>query len=65
MAVSARVVGDGNGMSTIGTAIAMSAQRSSAAARDGQQYLLVLPVDPPATALQKRLSCIANDIGHL
>jgi len=33
-------------MSAAGAAVAMPTQRSRAAARDGQQHLLVLPVDP-------------------
>ena len=52
-------------MSAAGTAITMSAQRSGTATRDGQQHLLVLPVDPPAAAFKKRLSCTANDVSHL
>ena len=63
--VSARVVGDGSCMSAAGAAIAMSAQRGSAAARDSQQHLLVLPVDPPATVFKERLSSTADDVGHL
>ena len=52
-------------MSAIGTAIAMTAERSGAAARDRQQDLLVLPVNPVLTTLEKRLPGKANDIGHL
>ena len=52
-------------MSAVRALIAMSAQRGSAAARDGQQHFFVLPVDPPATAFNKGRSCMANDIGHL
>ncbi len=63
--VSARVVGDGGRMSAAGAAIAMSAQRGGAAARDSQQHLLVLPVDPPATMFKERLSSTADDVGHL
>ena len=44
MPVSARVVGDGGSVSTAGTAIAMPTQRGDAAAHDGNQHLLVLPV---------------------
>ncbi len=62
--VSARVVRDGR-MSAVRALIAMSTQRGGAAARDGQQHLLVLPVDPLATALNEGLSCTANDVGHL
>ena len=46
MPVSARVVGDPGRMSAAGAAVAMPAQRGGAAARDGQQHLPVLPVDP-------------------
>jgi len=63
--VSAGVVGDGGRMSAAHAAVAMSAQRGGAAARDGQQRLAVLPVDPLTTAFDKRLSGTANDVGHL
>ena len=62
--VAARVVRDG-GMSAVRALIAMPAQRGGAAARDGQQHLFVLAVDPLATALNEGLSCTANDVGHL
>src|SRR5882724_10510101 len=62
--VSARVVRDGS-MSAVRALIAMSPQRGSAAACDGQQHLFVLSVDPLATALNEGLSCTANDVGHL
>jgi hypothetical protein len=52
-------------MSAAGAVIAMSAQRGGAAARDGQQHLLVLPVDPPAAMFYKCLSSTANNVGHL
>ena len=65
MAVSARVVRDGSCMSAAGAAIAMSAQRGGAAARDSQQHLLVLPVDPPAAVFNEMLSSTTNDVGHL
>src|ERR1035437_8605772 len=65
MPVSARVVRDGSRMSAAGTAIAMSAQRGGAAARNGRQHFLVLPVDPLATVFKKCLSSTANNVGHL
>ena len=65
MAISARVVRNGGGMSAAGAAIAMSAQRGSAAADDGQQHLPMLPIHPPPTEFNKGLSRTANDIGHL
>src|ERR1017187_2737027 len=65
MAISTRVVRDGSRMSAAGAAIAMPAQRGGAAARDGQQHFLVLPVDPPVTAFYESLSRTANYIGHL
>src|SRR5664280_3702886 len=65
MAISARVVGDGSRMSAAGATIAMPAQRGGAAARYGQQHLLVLPVDPPAAVFHKCLSSTANNVGHL
>ena len=52
-------------MSAVRALIAMSAQRGGAAARDGEQHLLMLAVDPLATAFNEGLSCIANDVGHL
>ena len=63
--VSAGVVGDPGRMSAAGAAVAMSAQRGGSAARDGQQHLLVLPVDPLAAAFHKCLSSTANNVGHL
>ena len=65
MPVSARVVGDPGRMSAAGAAVAMPAQRGSAAAHDGQQHLLVLPVDPLTTVFDKCLSSTANNVGHL
>ena len=64
VSVTARVVRDGS-VSAVGTAITMAAERSGAAARDRQQDLLVLPVDPALTTLEERLPSKANDIGHL
>src|SRR5208337_109312 len=57
--VSARVVRDGS-MSAVRALIAMSAQRGGAAARDGQQHLFVLAVDPLPTALNKGLPGTTN-----
>src|ERR1017187_5350737 len=65
MAISARVVGDGSRMSAAGAAVAMPTQRSGAAARDGEQHLLALPVDPPAAVFNKCLSSTANIVAHL
>src|SRR5208282_2009993 len=62
--VTARVVRDG-GMSAVRTLIAMSTQRGGTAACDGQQHLLMLPTDPLATALNKRLARATDDVGHL
>src|SRR6266851_2845396 len=62
--VATRVLGDGR-VSAAGTSVTMTAERSSAATRDGQQYLLVLPVDPLAAAFHVALPRIANDVGHL
>src|SRR5882724_3924337 len=64
MPVPARVVRDG-GMSAVRALIAMSTQRSSAAACNGQQHFWMLPADPLAAAFNKRLSCTTNDVGHL
>ena len=52
-------------MSAVRALIAMPAQCGGSAAGDGQQHLLVLPIDPLATALDERLSGVANDVGHL
>jgi len=52
-------------MSAAGAAIAMPAQRGGAAAQNGQQHFLVLPVDPSVTAFNKCLSSTANNVGHL
>jgi len=49
----------------VAASVAMPAQRGGAAAHDGQQHLLVLPVDPPATAFYESLSRTANSVGHL
>src|SRR5271156_1779626 len=65
MPISTRVVGDGGRMSAADAAVAMATQRGGAAAQDGQQHLLVLPVDPPATAFDKCLSSTANHVCHL
>src|SRR5580658_781212 len=65
MPVSARVVGDPGRMSAACTAVAMTTQRGGTAARDGQQHLPVLPVDPPAAVFHKCLSSTANNVGHL
>src|SRR5271157_1185304 len=64
MPIATRVVRD-DGMSAVGTLITMSAEGGGAAAGDGQQHLLMLPVHPPATAVKKRLSSTANNVGHL
>jgi len=41
------------------------AQRSGATTCDGQQHLLMLPVNPPATALYEVVTSTVNDVGHL
>jgi hypothetical protein len=51
-------------MSAAGALIAMSAQRRGAATGDGQQHLLMLPVNPPATALYEVVTSTVNDVGH-
>ena len=45
--------------------IAMAAERSGAATRDGSQHLLMLSVDPSAATVEETLSSVANDVGHL
>ena len=65
MSVSTRVIRDGSRMSAACAAVAMPAQRGSAAAHDGQQHLPVLPVDPPAAVFNECLSGTANNVGHL
>jgi len=64
MKIATRVVRD-DGMSAVKTLIAMSAQGSGAARRDGQQHLFVVSADPPPTALNEGRSGTANDVGHL
>jgi hypothetical protein len=64
MPITARIVRDG-GMSAAGALIAMSAQRRGAATGDGQQHLLMLPVNPSATALYEVVTSTVNDVGHL
>jgi hypothetical protein len=51
-------------MSAAGALIAMATQRSRAATCDGQQHLLMLSVDPSATALDESLPGVTNDVGH-
>ena len=63
--VPAGVVGDFGRVSAACAAVAMPTQRGRAAACDGQQYLPMLPVDPPAATLNERLSSAANNVGHL
>jgi hypothetical protein len=65
MPVATRVVGDGRRMSAVRTAIAMTAERGSAATRDREEDLLMLPGDPAATPFKKFLPRIANNIGQL
>ena len=43
----------------------MTAEQSRAAAQDRQQNLAVLPGDPVPALFEERLSCTADDIGHL
>jgi hypothetical protein len=62
--VTARVIGDG-GVSTAGALIAVAPERSGTATHDRQQHLLMLPVDPLATAVNEALPGITNDVGHL
>jgi hypothetical protein len=52
-------------MSAAGALIAMSAQRRGAATGDGQQHLLMLPANPPTTALYEVVASTVNDVGHL
>jgi hypothetical protein len=52
-------------MPAAGALIAMATERGRTATRDGQQYLLMLPVDPSAAAFDEALSGVANDVGHL
>src|ERR1700694_829766 len=65
MPVTTRVVGDGRGMSAVGTAIAMTAECGGAAACDREQDFLMLPGDPAATAFHESMTSTANNIGQL
>ena len=52
-------------MSAAGTLVAMPAERSRAAAFNGQQHFAVLPGYPLATAFEEGLPRDANEVGHL
>ena len=52
-------------MITVSAAIAMTAQCRRATAQDRQQNLAMLPGKPAATAVEKAISCTADDIGQL
>ncbi len=52
-------------MSAAYALIEMPAQRGGSTPRNGPQYFHVLPTEPVAVSFDERLSCIADDIGHL
>ena len=43
----------------------MAAERFRTATCDHGEHLLMLFVDPPSTAVDETLSCVANDVSHL
>jgi hypothetical protein len=52
-------------MSAAGALIKMAAESSSTTPRNGSQHFDVLPREPLAVSFDERLSCSADDIGHL
>jgi hypothetical protein len=47
------------------TAIAMSAQRRGAALGDGPEDASMLPGDPRVVGVEKAITVLAHDVGHL
>jgi hypothetical protein len=61
MAVPAAVIGDGSTMSAAHALIEMTAECGGTTPLDGPR----LPTKPVAVSFDERLSCSADDIGHL
>jgi hypothetical protein len=65
MTIATAVIGDGSTMSATQALIEMTAESSRTTPRNGSQYFDVLPREPQAVSFDERLSCRADDIGHL
>ena len=52
-------------MSAAHALIEMPAQHGGTTTPNGPQYFDVLPMEPMAVSFDERLSCSADDIGHL
>ena len=65
VAVSAAVVGDGGTMPATGALVEMTAESGGTTTPNGPQYFHVLPTEPMAVSFDERLSCSADDVGHL
>ena len=65
MAIAAAVIRDGGTMSAAHALIEMAAESSSTTPRDGPQNFDVLPMEPMTVSFDERLSCSADDVGHL
>ena len=52
-------------MSTAHALIEMTAESGGTTTPNGPQYFDVLPMEPMAVSFDERLSCSADDIGHL
>src|ERR1700690_2036201 len=62
--VAARVIRDGQ-VAAVYAGIAMTAEGSGAAARDGVERLALRPGQGSAVPLSKAVACNTNDVGHL
>jgi hypothetical protein len=65
MAIAATVIGDGDPMSAAQALIEMTAESGGPTTPNGPQYFDVLPREPMAVSFDERLSCRADDVGHL
>jgi len=65
MTIAAAVVGDGGTLSAAHALIEMAAESGGTTARNGPQHFAVFPVEPVAVSFDERLSCSADQIGHL
>jgi hypothetical protein len=52
-------------MPATGALIEMTAESGSTTPRNGSQHFDVLPTEPLAVSFEERLSCSADDVGHL
>src|SRR5258706_8336007 len=65
MAIATAVIGDGGTMSAAHALIEMTAESGGTTTANGPQYFDVLPTEPMAVSFDERLSCSADDVGHL